>query len=136
MIAHASRKPEHWPGKTFWIRKLFVIGERWYMGGSRRQKPSAPLTRVHHLLKPSCEALQAPSKLKHRMCEVVDRDNRTVRKEKLRLVSLHSRNNEPFYENVICERFWKAYIETRRRSLARPQLSWSRHNHNNPTSLR
>lgn len=72
-------------------------------------------TRVHHLLKPAREALQAQyaitGKLEPRVYEVVDRDNRTVRKEKLRLVFLNSRNNEPFYENAVRERFWKTHLK-------------------------
>lgn len=50
-------------------------------------------------------------KLEPRVYEVVDRDNRTVRKEKLRLVFLNSRNNQPFYENAIRERFWKTHLK-------------------------
>jgi len=72
-------------------------------------------TRVHHLLKPAREALQEQyaltGKLPARTYEVVDRDNRTVRKEKLRLVFLNSRNNQPFYENAIRERFWKTHLK-------------------------
>lgn len=72
-------------------------------------------TRTHHLLKPAREVLQEQWKLTGhlptKVYEVVDRDNRTVRKEKLRLVFLNSLSGEPFYENAIRERFWKVHLE-------------------------
>ncbi|EWG98532.1 Arm DNA-binding domain-containing protein [Halomonas sp. BC04] len=72
-------------------------------------------TRVHHLLKPAREALQEQyaltGKLPARVFEIVDRDNRTVRKEKLRLVFLNSMSGKPFYENAIRQRFWKVHLE-------------------------
>ncbi|MCG7600917.1 hypothetical protein MHM84_14090 [Halomonas sp. McH1-25] len=43
--------------------------------------------------------------------EVVDRDSRTVRKKKLRLVFLNSMSGKPFYENALRERFWKVHLE-------------------------
>ena len=43
--------------------------------------------------------------------QVVDRDNRTVRQEKLRLVFLNSLSGKPFYENAIRQRFWKTHLE-------------------------
>ncbi|SFT54670.1 Arm DNA-binding domain-containing protein [Halomonas saccharevitans] len=72
-------------------------------------------TRVHHLLKPAREALQEQyaltGKLPAQPYEIVDRDNRTVRKEKLRLVFLNSQSGKPFYENAIRQRFWKTHLE-------------------------
>jgi integrase len=72
-------------------------------------------TRVHHLLKPAREALQEQfaltGKLPAQTYQVVDRDNRTVRQEKLRLVFLNSLSGKPFYENAIRQRFWKTHLE-------------------------
>lgn len=72
-------------------------------------------TRVHHLLKPAREALQDQFALTGRLpaqeFEVIDRDNRTVRKEKLRLVFLNSLSGKPFYENAIRQRFWQTHLE-------------------------
>nr|WP_300309252.1 DUF3596 domain-containing protein [Halomonas sp.] len=71
-------------------------------------------TRVHHLLKPAREALQEQyaltGSLPELAYEIVDRDNRTVRKEKLRLVFLNSQSGKPFYENAIRQRFWKTHL--------------------------
>jgi integrase len=72
-------------------------------------------TRVHHLLKPAREALQEQyaltGKLPAQTYEIVDRDNRTVRKEKLRLVFLNSMSGKPFYENAIRQRFWQVHLK-------------------------
>ncbi|SEG14818.1 Arm DNA-binding domain-containing protein [Billgrantia desiderata] len=72
-------------------------------------------TRVHHLLKPAREALQEQWRLTGnrppQIYEVVDRDNRTVRKEKLRLVFLNSLSGKPFYENALRERFWRVHLK-------------------------
>ncbi|SDG27691.1 integrase [Onishia taeanensis] len=72
-------------------------------------------TRVHHLLKPAREALIEQHALTGHLpaetYEVVDRDNRTVRKEKLRLVFLNSLSGKPFYENALRERFWKVHLD-------------------------
>ncbi|ABE58711.1 Arm DNA-binding domain-containing protein [Chromohalobacter israelensis] len=72
-------------------------------------------TRVHHLLKPAREALQEQfaltGNLPAQTYQVVDRDNRTVRQEKLRLVFLNSLSGKPFYENAIRQRFWKTHLE-------------------------
>lgn len=43
--------------------------------------------------------------------EVVERDNRTVRKEKLRLVFLNSRSSKKIYENALHERFRKVHLK-------------------------
>ncbi|MDR5868129.1 tyrosine-type recombinase/integrase [Halomonas koreensis] len=72
-------------------------------------------TRVHHLLKPAREALQEQFKMTGHLpaqtYQVVDRDNRTIREEKLRLVFLNSLSGKPFYENAIRQRFWKTHLE-------------------------
>ncbi|MFG6158060.1 tyrosine-type recombinase/integrase [Halomonas sp. 1390] len=72
-------------------------------------------TRVRHLLKPAREALQEQyaltGKLPAQPYEIVDRDNRTVRKEKLRLVFLNSQSGKPFYANAIRQHFWKPHLE-------------------------
>lgn len=72
-------------------------------------------TRVHHLLKPAREALQEQyaltGKLPAQTYEIVDRDNRTVRKEKLRIVFLNSQSGKPFYENAIRQRFWQTHLK-------------------------
>ncbi len=72
-------------------------------------------TRVHHLLKPAREALQEQYAMTGRLpaqtYQVVDRDNRTIREEKLRLVFLNSLSGKPFYENAIRQRFWKTHLE-------------------------
>lgn len=72
-------------------------------------------TRTHQLLKPAREALQAQAAITRQLpptaIEVVERDNRTIRRESRTLVFLNSVTGKPFYENALRERFWRTHLQ-------------------------
>lgn len=73
-------------------------------------------TRTHTLLKPAREALEAQYRLTGHLppveVEVTDRDNKTVRKQKLRPVFLNSQSLQVHYgDQAYRERFWEAHLK-------------------------
>lgn len=73
-------------------------------------------TRTHTLLKPAREALQAQFRLTGQLtpidAEITDRDNRTVRQQKLRPVFLNSKTLKPHDgDQNIRERFWQTHLK-------------------------
>jgi integrase len=73
-------------------------------------------TRTHTLLKPAREALQAQFELTGKLppieVEVTDRDNKTVRKQKVRPVFLNSRSLQIHYgDQAFRERFWETHLK-------------------------
>lgn len=97
------------------IEKGIIRYRRAVVRGRFKVTKTKRSTRTHHLLKPAREALQRQFELTGKRpaqtYEIIDRDNRTVRKEKLRLVFLNSQSGKPFYENAIRQRFWKVHLE-------------------------
>jgi integrase len=73
-------------------------------------------TRTHTLLKPAREALLEQYRLTAARepieVEVTDRDNRTVRKLKIRPIFLNSQTMAPHYgDQAIRERFWDTHLQ-------------------------
>jgi integrase len=73
-------------------------------------------TRTHTLLKPAREALQAQYELTGKLppieVEVTDRDNKTVRKQKVRPVFLNSKSLQVHYgDQAFRERFWETHLK-------------------------
>ena len=73
-------------------------------------------TRTHTLLKPAREALQAQYHLTGQQpaieVEVVDRDNKTIRKQKVRPVFLNSRSGQIHYgDQAFRDRFWETHLK-------------------------
>lgn len=97
------------------VKKGIIRYRRAVVRGRFKVTKTKRSTRVHHLLKPAREALQEQyaltGKQPAQVYEIVDRDNRTVRKEKLRLVFLNSMSGKPFYENAIRQRFWQVHLK-------------------------
>lgn len=72
-------------------------------------------TRTHTLLKSAREALQRQHALTAHLkpidIELIDRDNRTIRKQKIRPVFLNSQSLKPHpSDNNIRDRFWKTHL--------------------------
>lgn len=98
------------------IEKGVIRYQRAKVLGNYKVTKTRRSTRTHTILKPAREALQEQFKLTGHLkpieIEVTDRDNRTVRKQKIRPVFLNSQSLKPHAgDQDIRERFWETHLK-------------------------
>lgn len=98
------------------INKGIISYKRAKVLGKYKVTKTRRSTRRHKLLKESREILQEQYKLTGQLSpveiEVVDRDNRTIRKQKIRPVFLNSRSLKPHAgDQDVRERFWETHLK-------------------------